>query len=139
MKEIIKKFEIVKRRLAFDIKNKLDDTIMDLRKETLTTTTATKEITQILSNEKRSTNNLIIGVRNLMSFCLEASLIFTARKHQFFAQSLTTPMPESLHIPNMPTFTVMTPHYEKKIVLSLKEIIREKDKNARMTLRTIFK
>lgn len=56
------------------------------------------------------------------------------RRMQFFAQSLTTPMPESLPIPNMPTFTVMTPHYGEKIILSLKEIIREEDKNARMTL-----
>lgn len=53
---------------------------------------------------------------------------------QFFAQSLTTPMPESLPIPNMPTFTVMTPHYGEKIILSLREIIREEDKNARITL-----
>lgn len=53
---------------------------------------------------------------------------------QFFAQSLTTPMPESLPVPNMPTFTVMTPHYGEKIILSLREIIREEDKNARITL-----
>lgn len=53
---------------------------------------------------------------------------------QFFAQSLTTPMPESLPVPNMPTFTVMTPHYGEKILLSLREIIREEDKNARITL-----
>jgi 1,3-beta-glucan synthase len=56
------------------------------------------------------------------------------RRMQFFAQSLTTPMPESLPVPNMPTFTVMTPHYGEKIILSLREIIREEDKNARMTL-----
>jgi 1,3-beta-glucan synthase len=52
----------------------------------------------------------------------------------FFAQSLTTPMPESLSVPNMPTFTVLTPHYGEKIILSLKEIIREEDKNTRITL-----
>ncbi|KAI9266209.1 1,3-beta-glucan synthase [Helicostylum pulchrum] len=57
-----------------------------------------------------------------------------SRRMQFFAQSLTTPMPESLPIPNMPTFTVMTPHYGEKIILSLREIIREEDKNARLTL-----
>ncbi|KAK4521741.1 uncharacterized protein ATC70_004276 [Mucor velutinosus] len=56
------------------------------------------------------------------------------RRMQFFAQSLTTPMPESLPVPNMPTFTVMTPHYGEKIILSLREIIREEDKNARITL-----
>ncbi|RCI06938.1 1,3-beta-D-glucan synthase [Rhizopus stolonifer] len=56
------------------------------------------------------------------------------RRMQFFAQSLTTPMPESLPVPNMPTFTVMTPHYGEKIILSLREIIREEEKNARITL-----
>ncbi|KAF8517696.1 1,3-beta-glucan synthase component-domain-containing protein [Hysterangium stoloniferum] len=34
----------------------------------------------------------------------------------------------------MPTFTVLTPHYSEKILLSLKEIIREEDKNTRVTL-----
>lgn len=53
---------------------------------------------------------------------------------QFFAQSLTTPMPEPLPVPNMPTFTVLTPHYSEKILLSLREIIREQDKNTRITL-----
>lgn len=43
-------------------------------------------------------------------------------------------MPESLPIPNMPTFTVLTPHYGEKIILSLREIIREDDKNSRITL-----
>ncbi|CEP18632.1 hypothetical protein [Parasitella parasitica] len=56
------------------------------------------------------------------------------RRMQFFAQSLTTPMPEALPIPNMPTFTVMTPHYGEKIILTLREIIKEEDKNARITL-----
>ncbi|KAI8990937.1 glucan synthase [Mycotypha africana] len=57
-----------------------------------------------------------------------------SRRIQFFAQSLTTPMPEALPVPNMPTFTVMTPHYGEKILLSLREIIREEDKNTRITL-----
>lgn len=53
---------------------------------------------------------------------------------QFFAQSLTTPMPEPLPVPSMPTFTVLTPHYGEKILLSLREIIREEDSNTRITL-----
>ncbi|KAJ2959570.1 hypothetical protein NQZ79_g5040 [Umbelopsis isabellina] len=34
----------------------------------------------------------------------------------------------------MPTFTVLTPHYSEKILLSLREIIREEDPNAKVTL-----
>ncbi|KAI8137849.1 1,3-beta-glucan synthase component-domain-containing protein [Fennellomyces sp. T-0311] len=56
------------------------------------------------------------------------------RRMQFFAQSLTTPMPEPLPVPNMPTFTVLTPHYSEKILLTLREIIREEDDNTRITL-----
>lgn len=56
------------------------------------------------------------------------------RRMQFFAQSLTTPMPEPLPVPNMPTFTVLIPHYSEKILLSLREVIREEDDNARVTL-----
>ncbi|KAI9478173.1 MAG: putative 1,3-beta-D-glucan synthase subunit [Benjaminiella poitrasii] len=57
-----------------------------------------------------------------------------SRRMQFFAKSLTTPMPESLPVPNMPTFTVMTPHYSEKVILTLREIIREEDRSARITL-----
>ncbi|KAI9499623.1 1,3-beta-glucan synthase component FKS1 [Zychaea mexicana] len=56
------------------------------------------------------------------------------RRVQFFAQSLTTPMPEPLPVPNMPTFTVLTPHCGEKILLTLREIIREEDQNTRITL-----
>ncbi|KAG6823062.1 1,3-beta-D-glucan synthase, partial [Arthromyces matolae] len=34
----------------------------------------------------------------------------------------------------MPTFTVLTPHYSEKTLLSLREIIREEDQNTRVTL-----
>jgi 1,3-beta-glucan synthase len=34
----------------------------------------------------------------------------------------------------MPTFTVLVPHYSEKILLSLREIIREEDQNTRVTL-----
>ncbi|PBL03082.1 1,3-beta-glucan synthase [Armillaria gallica] len=56
------------------------------------------------------------------------------RRISFFAQSLTTAMPEPLPVDAMPTFTVLTPHYSEKILLSLREIIREEDKNTRVTL-----
>ncbi|OAD78252.1 beta 1,3 glucan synthase [Phycomyces blakesleeanus NRRL 1555(-)] len=56
------------------------------------------------------------------------------RRMQFFAQSMTTPMPDPLPVQKMPTFTVMTPHYGEKIIFSLREIIREEDKNTRITL-----
>ena len=56
------------------------------------------------------------------------------RRISFFAQSLATPIPEPLPVDNMPTFTVFTPHYSEKILLSLKEIIREDDQFSRVTL-----
>ncbi|KAK6464792.1 beta-1,3-glucan synthase [Scheffersomyces coipomensis] len=56
------------------------------------------------------------------------------RRISFFAQSLATPIPEPLPVDNMPTFTVFTPHYSEKILLSLKEIIREDDEHSKVTL-----
>ncbi|KAK9471200.1 1,3-beta-glucan synthase component-domain-containing protein [Dipodascopsis tothii] len=56
------------------------------------------------------------------------------RRIAFFAQSLSTPIPEPLPVDNMPTFTVLVPHYSEKILLSLREIIREDDQLARVTL-----
>ncbi|OZJ03821.1 hypothetical protein BZG36_03818 [Bifiguratus adelaidae] len=56
------------------------------------------------------------------------------RRITFFAQSMSTPMPEPVSVENMPTFTVFTPHYSEKILLSLREIIREEDHNTRITL-----
>ncbi|KAL1948262.1 hypothetical protein VTO73DRAFT_12337 [Trametes versicolor] len=56
------------------------------------------------------------------------------RRISFFAQSLTTAVPEPLPVDAMPTFTILTPHYSEKILLSLREIIREEDQNTRVTL-----
>ncbi|KAF9448440.1 glycosyltransferase family 48 protein [Macrolepiota fuliginosa MF-IS2] len=56
------------------------------------------------------------------------------RRISFFAQSLTTAIPEALPVHAMPTFTVLTPHYSEKTLLSLREIIREEDQNTRVTL-----
>ena len=56
------------------------------------------------------------------------------RRISFFAQSLSTPIPEPLPVDNMPTFSVMIPHYGEKILLSLREIIREDEPYSRVTL-----
>jgi len=56
------------------------------------------------------------------------------RRISFFAQSLTTSIPEPLPVDAMPTFTVLSPHYSEKILLSLREIIREENQNTRVTL-----
>ncbi|PVU99735.1 hypothetical protein BB559_000456 [Furculomyces boomerangus] len=56
------------------------------------------------------------------------------RRISFFAQSLSTVLPEPVPVENMPTFTVLTPHYGEKILLSLREIIRESDKYSRVTV-----
>lgn len=47
------------------------------------------------------------------------------RRVSFFAQSLSIALPEPTPIIAMPTFTVLVPHYSEKIILSLKEIIKE--------------
>lgn len=56
------------------------------------------------------------------------------RRISFFASSLATAIPEPLPVDAMPTFTVLVPHYSEKILLSLREIIREEDQNTRVTL-----
>ncbi|AOW02192.1 YALI0C01411p [Yarrowia lipolytica CLIB122] len=56
------------------------------------------------------------------------------RRLSFFAQSLATPIPDNYVIDEMPTFTVLVPHYNEKILLSLKEIIKEDGENSRVTL-----
>ncbi|KIR25309.1 1,3-beta-glucan synthase component FKS1 [Cryptococcus deuterogattii 99/473] len=56
------------------------------------------------------------------------------RRICFFAQSLTTSIPAPISVEAMPTFTVLVPHYSEKILLSLREIIREEDQNTRVTL-----
>lgn len=56
------------------------------------------------------------------------------RRICYFSQSLTFNLPEPLPVDMMPTFSVLTPHYSEKILLSLREIIREEDQNTRVTL-----
>jgi 1,3-beta-glucan synthase len=58
-----------------------------------------------------------------------------SRRMAFFAQSLSsTSMPDPPAVTELPTFTVLVPHYGEKILLSLREIIREEDQNTRVTL-----
>ncbi|CEI89489.1 Putative Glucan synthase (Fragment) [Rhizopus microsporus] len=56
------------------------------------------------------------------------------RRLSFFAQSLSTRFPTPCSVESMPTFTVFTPHYSEKMILSLREIIREEDSTTRVTL-----
>lgn len=56
------------------------------------------------------------------------------RRISFFAQSLATPIADSCPLDTMPTFTVLVPHYGEKVMLSLREIIREEDHNSKITL-----
>ena len=44
------------------------------------------------------------------------------RRISFFAQSLTTALPEALPVDAMPTFTVLTPHYNEKVCSPLVSI-----------------
>lgn len=61
------------------------------------------------------------------------------RRISFFAQSLSTPIPEPVPVDNMPTFTVFIPHYSEKILLSLREIIREDEPYSRVTMMEYLK
>lgn len=56
------------------------------------------------------------------------------RRISFFAQSLSTPITEPIPVECMPTFTVLIPHYAEKILLSLREIIKEESPNSKITL-----
>lgn len=56
------------------------------------------------------------------------------RRISFFAQSLSTPIAEPLPVECMPSFTVLIPHYSEKILLSLKEIIKEESSKSKITL-----
>ncbi|CAI2165065.1 7357_t:CDS:2 [Funneliformis geosporum] len=56
------------------------------------------------------------------------------RRITFFAQSLSNSIPNPLPVQNMPTFTVLTPHFSETILLKLREIIRGEDQNTRYTL-----
>ena len=56
------------------------------------------------------------------------------RRISFFAQSLTTHIPEPIPVDAIPTFTVLIPRYSEMILLSLCGIIKEEDQYTRVTL-----
>lgn len=45
------------------------------------------------------------------------------RRISFFAQSLSSPLPRATSVEEMPSFTVLIPHYKEKILLGLNETI----------------
>lgn len=55
------------------------------------------------------------------------------RRISFFAQSLSAKIPDPYPTLSMPTFTVLVPHYSEKILLELKELIKE-DGNSKLSL-----
>ncbi|GMM33161.1 hypothetical protein DASC09_004860 [Saccharomycopsis crataegensis] len=69
-----------------------------------------------------------------VKFSVSEGLAEAQRRITFFAQSLSTFMPEPCSISEMPTFSVLIPHYSENILLTLKEIIREEDEYAHITL-----
>lgn len=56
------------------------------------------------------------------------------RRISFFAQSLSTPISEPVPVECMPTFTVLIPHYSEKILLTLKEVIKEESSKSKITV-----
>ncbi|RLV91253.1 13-beta-glucan synthase component FKS3 [Spathaspora sp. JA1] len=46
------------------------------------------------------------------------------RRITFFAQSLSSPLPEPFEVVAIPAFTVLIPHYNEKILISLEELIQ---------------
>ncbi|KAG7191769.1 uncharacterized protein KQ657_002734 [Scheffersomyces spartinae] len=69
-----------------------------------------------------------------LSFGLFTQPSEAQRRITFFAQSLATPMPSVTSSSSTPTFSVLIPHYGEKIILALKEIIREEEKYSNITL-----
>lgn len=61
------------------------------------------------------------------------------RRLKFFAHSLSTPMPQSKRVHSMPSFTVLIPHYQEKIILLFNEILREEDKLSNLTILEFLK
>jgi 1,3-beta-glucan synthase len=56
------------------------------------------------------------------------------RRITFFAQSLSMIFPEPTSVQRMPTFSVLVPHYGEKILLSIREIIKDRDSASSVTL-----
>lgn len=58
----------------------------------------------------------------------------SSRRLTFFAQSMSTAMPESKSIERMPSFSVLVPHYREKIILLLLEIEKEEGRFSSLTI-----
>lgn len=79
--------------------------------------------------EKEDRDNLGLDGDEMLSNGCEAS-----RRLSFFAQSLSTPMPKPPNVQEMPSFSVLIPHYAETIILSLHDIIRREDNRCNITL-----
>ncbi|KAJ3214698.1 1,3-beta-D-glucan synthase [Dinochytrium kinnereticum] len=56
------------------------------------------------------------------------------RRVYFFAKSLSMTFPSPTPVAKMPSFSVLTPHFSEKILLSLRDIIKEHDTSSTLTL-----
>ncbi|KAJ3410387.1 1,3-beta-D-glucan synthase [Chytridiales sp. JEL 0842] len=56
------------------------------------------------------------------------------RRITFFAQSLSMIFPEPTTVQKMPAFSILVPHYGEKILLSLREVIKDRDSASNVTL-----
>ncbi|KAK6461978.1 1,3-beta-glucan synthase component-domain-containing protein [Scheffersomyces coipomensis] len=55
------------------------------------------------------------------------------RRISYFAQSLSCPLPNSYPLLAIPSFTVLVPHYSERIILQLREIVKE-DRDSKVSL-----
>ncbi|KAJ1554126.1 1,3-beta-D-glucan synthase [Cladochytrium tenue] len=56
------------------------------------------------------------------------------RRIGFFAQSLSMAIPDPVPVPQMPSFSVLIPHYAEKILLSLHDVVGLPDEHSNVTL-----
>jgi 1,3-beta-glucan synthase len=56
------------------------------------------------------------------------------RRISFFAQSLTIPFFEACPVESMPSFTVLIPHYNERIMLGIREVIRGENDNSKLSI-----
>lgn len=79
--------------------------------------------------ETEDNDNLGFGGDITISSDCEAS-----RRLSFFAHSMSTPMPKAASVEEMPSFSVLIPHYAEKITLSLHEIVKKESEHSNITL-----
>lgn len=98
------------------------------------------KLAYLLSGEYRNDDNIMtplffifqddnkLNMDDFFPPCNEAE-----RRITFFAHSLSVLMPEPIPILSMPSFTVLIPHYSEKIILTLKEIMKE-DQSSKLSI-----